>query len=120
EASGAPLGQMQSVVGDTLNGNVVLTGNLLFVSSATKSYAFDRVTRALVWSTNFGGTLSWGNQALLISNGNGLQVVSSLSFVTTTANITPKPLTVSGITANNKTYDHGTAATLTVSNLALA
>ena len=47
------------------------------------------------------------------SNG-GLAANYSISAgQTTTANITPKALTVSGITASNKTYDGSTNVTLT-------
>jgi hypothetical protein len=44
---------------------------------------------------------------------------STGSVLTLTANITPKPLTVTGITASDKRYDGTTAATLTTSGAAL-
>ncbi len=44
----------------------------------------------------------------------------SLSQPTTTASITPKPLTVTGISANNKTYDGSSSASLNTSAASLA
>ena len=43
----------------------------------------------------------------------------TLTQPTTTANITAKALTVSGVTASNKVYDGNTTATLNVSSAAL-
>src|SRR5204863_431034 len=43
----------------------------------------------------------------------------SLTQPSTTANITPKALTVTGITASNKVYDGNTTATLNVASAAL-
>ncbi len=57
--------------------------------------------------TATGYTLADGSNGGLASN----YVLSSTSS-TTTANITPKVLTVSGLTASNKTYDGTTAATV--------
>ena len=42
----------------------------------------------------------------------GNYTIASSSQSTTTANITPKPLTITGITASNKTYDGSTTATV--------
>ncbi len=59
---------------------------------------------------------------LSLSNGTGLASNYSLGAsgnLTTTASITPKALTISGITANNKVYDATTSATLVSSGLTL-
>ena len=50
----------------------------------------------------------------------GNYTIASSSQATTTANITPKPLTITGITASNKTYDGNTTATLAYTNAAFA
>ena len=68
ESTGAMIGQMNAGTGVDLTNNVLLTGDLLFISSATATYAFNETTLAEVWSANDGGTLSWENGTLLISN----------------------------------------------------
>lgn len=42
----------------------------------------------------------------------GNYTIASSSQATTTANITPRPLTITGVTASNKTYDGNTTATV--------
>ena len=52
--------------------------------------------------------------SITLADGSGLAANYSISAgQTTTANITPKALTVSGITASNRTYDGSTNVTLT-------
>ncbi len=54
--------------------------------------------------------------SITLADGSGLAANYSISAgQTTTANITPKSLTVSGITASNKMYDGNTVATLSSS-----
>ena len=56
--------------------------------------------------------------SITLADGSGLAANYSISAgQTTTANITPKSLTVSGITASNKIYDGNTVATLSSSNV---
>ena len=120
EATGTLLGQMSVGTGQTLTNNVLVTINQVFVSSATNTFAFDRSTLQQVWSTNVGGTLSWGNNALIISNSSTVQVFNAVPLIATTANITPAPVQVSNITASNKVYDSTTTATLNLASTQLA
>src|SRR5207245_1589192 len=54
-----------------------------------------------------------------ISGTDAANYLLASSSATTTANITAKGLTVSGITANNKVYDATTTATLNLASAAL-
>ena len=67
-------------------------------------------SRCNVAGLTFGGTTQDGTAA---------SVDYTLTQPTTTANITPATLTVTGITASNKVYDGTTTATLNTSGAAL-
>jgi hypothetical protein len=124
EQTGAPLGQIVVGHGQTLSKNVLVTGNLIFASSGTGTFAFDRATLAEVWGTSASGSLAWAHQTLIISNILAIHAFSDVGLTlagttTTTARITPAPLTVAGITAASKVYDGTTTAALNTSGAAL-
>jgi hypothetical protein len=119
EATGKTIGQMVVGNGQTLSNNVLVTGNLAFASSATGTFAFDRSTLQTVWSTNVGGSLAWAQHELIISTGTDIHAFAGVLEQTITANITPAPVTVSGITVNNKVYDGTTTASLNTASAAL-
>jgi hypothetical protein len=50
-------------------GNVLLTKNLVFVSTDGATYAIDRSTHAQVWTYPFGGKLSMSSNGILYING---------------------------------------------------
>lgn len=55
------------------SGNVLLTNNLVFVSTDGATYAIDRTTHAQVWSVPFGGKLAL--------SANGILYINSLSSI---------------------------------------
>ena len=104
----------------------------LTLSASNKTYTGDRAASATISSSDIktNDIVAFVNSALFDSKdvGNGKTVtVSSISISggsdsanynlvttsgTTTANVTAKPLTLSGLTADNKIYDGGTVATI--------
>ena len=129
----------------TLSGGETITPLGLTVSGLTaNNKVYDKTTAATLntGSATLNGVLS-GDTVTLSTSGavgvfaskdvaNGITVtVSGLSLSgakagdytltqpTTTADITPAALTVTGITANNKVYDHTTAATLNTGSATL-
>ena len=104
----------------------------LTLSASNKTYNGDRATSATISSSDIktNDVVTFVNSALFNNKnvGNGKTVtVSSISISggddsanynlvttsgTTTANIAAKPLTLSGLTADNKVYDGGTVATI--------
>ena len=68
---------------------------------------------------NVGSNKTVTVNSITLADGSGLAANYSISAgQTTTANITAKSLTVSGITASNKTYDGNGVATLDASSVA--
>jgi hypothetical protein len=96
-----------NVAGAALVG--VVSGDAVTLSTATATGAFADKTVANGKTVTVAGLTISGTDA-----GN-----YSLTQPTTTANITSKSLTVSGVTASNKTYDATTNATLNVAGAAL-
>ncbi len=99
----------------TFNATVTLADNRLAGDSFTNNYSNATFTNKNVGaaiSINVLGLASIGADA-------GNYTLSNLT-ATATANITPAPLTVSGILASNKIYDATTGATLNFSNATLA
>ena len=89
------------------------TGVTFSVARATGTFASPDAANGItvqVASITFGGTTQDGTAA---------SVDYTLTQPTTTANITPATLTVTGITANNKPYDGSEAATLNTGGAAL-
>ncbi|WP_143393387.1 YDG domain-containing protein [Fimbriiglobus ruber] len=84
-----------------LNGTVFGTDDVhLAAGGAAGAFASKDVNTGILVTTS--GFALTGNQASDYT----------VTQPTTTASITPAPLTVTGVTANNKVYDGGTAATL--------
>ncbi len=110
------------IVGNNVSlvNNILVTGNLVFASSATNTYAFDRSTLAQVWSVNYGGNLAWDTHRLLISDGNTIRSYTTIPTNPVTASITPAPLMASGITVSDKTYDGATATPLNMQTMSIA
>ena len=98
-----------NVVAAALSGLVATdTGNVALASSAASTFSQANVGSALPVAAS-GFSISGGAAANY-----ALQPITNLS-----ANITPAPLSLTGVVANNKFYDATTAATLNVSGAAL-
>jgi hypothetical protein len=133
--SGADAGNYYLSGGGTLSGtNGTITPAALTLAAATDSKTYDGTTNSsgVVTSTGLvagdslsGASQSFASKNVLGTNGSTLQVnggytVSdgngganyTVSTSTASGTITPKALTVSGITASNKVYDGTTAATV--------
>jgi hypothetical protein len=101
------------------------TAAILNAASATLSGVFsgDTVTLNSAAATGVFASKDVGNGITVVVTGltlDGAQASDySLTQPTVTANITPAPLTVTGITASGKVYDATTAATLNTTNAAL-
>jgi hypothetical protein len=72
QTTGQPAWSWDAPAGKRLTGNVLLTENLAFVSSADETFAIHLGTRQAVWSTPIGGDLAWADEMLLISNPSGV------------------------------------------------
>ncbi len=118
EATGSQLAQLGVGSLQVFDKNVVVTDNLIFISSSTNTYAFDRRALNQVWSVNFGGMLAVDNQTLFISSGTTIEAFAMPAGVPLLGNITPRALAITANTAT-KTYDSTTsvAATPTVAGL---
>ena len=87
----------------------VAAGDDVSLSGGTATFADKNVgTGKTVTGTGFS-----------LSGADASKYTLASSTLTTTANITAKPLTVDGVTANNKVYDGGTSATLNTSGASL-
>ena len=91
----------------TTNATVTLADNHLAGDVVADSYAFAAFT-----NKNIGTAKAVTVFGLTIAGTDSGNYVLTNSTAVTTANITPAPLTVSGITASNKVYDAKTAAAL--------
>ncbi len=120
EATGASVGQMIAGNNVALANNILVTGNLVFASSATNTYAFDRSTLAQVWSVNYGGNLAWDAHRLLISDAKTIRSYNTIPTNLITANITPAPLQANGIAVGDKTYDGATGTPVNADNASIS
>jgi hypothetical protein len=99
----------------TTNATVTLTDNRVTGDVLTNSYASAAFT-----TKNVGTAISINVSGLAIAGTDAGNYTLSNLTAAASANITPAPLTVSGVTAANKIYDATTAATLNFSNAILA
>lgn len=72
EATGAKLNSWFAPPAVALSGNLLVTDNMNFTGTTQGTYAIDRVTLNMVWSTPLLGDLALGNNVLLISTTSGL------------------------------------------------
>jgi outer membrane protein assembly factor BamB len=74
QATGDPLWSWTKPAADTqtLGNNALLLDNLAFVSSSNRVYAVHLATREMVWSAQVGGSLSFGDETLFVSNIDGV------------------------------------------------
>ena len=136
--SGADSGNYSFTDQSTTTGNIV--PKVLTATASASNKTYDGGTTAsttltftgLVGSETLGQTVgsTFDNKnvgsnktvtvnSITLADGSGLAANYSISAgQTTTANITAKSLTVSGITASNKTYDGNGVATLDASSVA--
>ncbi len=105
---------VNKVYNGTTNATVTLTDNRVAGDVLTDSYASASFTNKNV-ATNILIYVS----GLAVTGTDSTNYVLTATTATATANITKAPLTVSGVVANNKTYDRTTTATLILSNAAL-
>jgi len=131
----------------TLNNNITLSGILTLISGKLNiaiaatgvNKVYDGTTDTMVTLSSYrivGDIFDYSYTSALFSDKNvadGISVnVTGISIAgadagnytfnttaSTTANITPKELTVTGVTANNKAYDGTTAATLNTTSATL-
>ncbi len=102
----------------TYNGNATATTSLTFSGLVGSETLGQSVTSAFN-NKNVGTGKTVTVSAITLSDGSNGGLASNYSISagqTTTANITAKALTVSGITASNKTYDANTNATMVVTS----
>jgi hypothetical protein len=105
---------VNKVYDGTANATVALIDNRLTGDVFTNAY-----TAAAFTNKDVGTAKLINVNGLSISGTNASNYTLSNLNVTTTANITAAPITVSGISAIDKIYDATTAATLTVTNAKL-
>src|SRR6185503_7465455 len=96
------------------NATVTLSDNRVSGDSLTTSYS-----SASFSDKNVGTAKPVDVSGITISGTDATNYQLSSSGATTTANVTAKVLSVTGVTANNKVYDATTAATLNVGSPAL-
>ncbi|GIR46545.1 MAG: hypothetical protein CM15mP56_1210 [Alphaproteobacteria bacterium] len=102
----------------TYNGNATATTSLTFSGLVGSETLGQSVTSAFN-NKNVGTGKTVTISAITLSDGSNGGLASNYTISagqTTTANITAKALTVSGITASNKTYDANTNATMVVTS----
>jgi hypothetical protein len=95
----------------TANATATLTDNRLIGDVFTNGY-----TAAAFTNKNVGTAILINVNGLFIGGTDAGNYTLSNLNTTASANITPAPLTVSGIVASNKTYDATTSATLNFTN----
>ena len=103
----------------TYNGNATATTSLTF-SGLVGSETLAQSVSSTFNNKNVGTGKTVTVNTITLSNGSNGGLASNYTISagqTTTANITGKSLTVSGITAPNKTYDGNTNAPLDISNI---
>ena len=99
----------------------VLTGDQVSVGGLTGTFASKNVARDASGNVVAQAVTVSGSGANLGGNDGANYVLSNAaSIAPTSARITPKDLTVTGITASDKVYDGTTAAAISVGNAALA
>jgi len=106
---------VNKVYDGTANAAVTLTDNRLAGDIFTNGYAAAAFT-----SKNVGTNILVNVNGLFIGGTNAGNYSLSNLNTTTTANITPATVTISGIVASNKVYDATTTASLNFSNAQLA
>jgi filamentous hemagglutinin family protein len=107
----------------TLNANSagILTGDVVNVLGATGTFASKNVARDGVGNVvTQTVTVTGTGVGLGGTDGANYTLTNATSIASTTARITPKDLSVSGITAIDKVYDGSTAAVINSANAVLA
>ena len=103
----------------TYNGNITATTTLSF-SGLVGSETLGQSVSSTFNNKNVGTGKTVTVDSITLSDGSNGGVASNYTISsgqTTTANVTGKALTVSGITASNKTYDGNTNAPLDISSI---
>jgi YDG domain len=115
EYDGSNLAALNASSADILSGDVV---NVLGVTGtfASKNVARDGSGNVVAQTVTVAGT----GVGLGGADGANYTLTNATSIPSTTAKITPKGLTVSGITASDKVYDGNTTAAISTTNAALA
>jgi len=74
---GAVAWQWAQPAGETFIGDALVTRNLIFISTAGKTYAIDRATHGVVWSYAAGGQLAMtGNGTLIITKAGSVVAIN--------------------------------------------
>jgi outer membrane protein assembly factor BamB len=72
ESTGSQLQHWFAPPGESLDGNLVVTDNIVFVATSGGSYGIDRSSMQTVWHSTIKGELAFGDGMLLITNPNAV------------------------------------------------